>query len=221
MGPYSPSLSSLPDTLLMNVFLDSMCSTSTLSPHKIHKSVAPRNLTTKIMRVSKAIVTTAPKIQIFFSHLQSASLPADLNSKKMENPLLISSSELWRNGPMEYFRTQPPVNWFLRVTCDSMDWQTPLADQKMATSLYCSCNFNPDFCGADKTNSYCPQCTTSTFHCSDIFNHIENFCPQPLPPPQYPPPLGVIKPEYVSCSATPPPPSDEEYTPLENAVFRG
>merc|ERR1711888_179977 len=30
-----PSFSSLPDTLLMNVFLDSMCSASTLSPHKI------------------------------------------------------------------------------------------------------------------------------------------------------------------------------------------
>ena len=115
-----PSFSSLPDTLLMNVFLDSMCSASTLSPHKIHKSVAPINLTTKIQRVSKAIVTSAPKIAIFFSHLQSASLPADLNSKKMENPLLISSSPLWKNGPEEYFQTNPPVNWFLKVTCNTI-----------------------------------------------------------------------------------------------------
>ena len=114
-----PSLSSLPDTLLLNVFLDSMCSASTLSPHKVHKSTAPRNLTTKIMRVSKAIVTSAPKIQIYFSHLQSSSLPADLNSKAMDNPLQISSSELWRSGPIEYFRTTPPANWFLKVTCDS------------------------------------------------------------------------------------------------------
>ena len=96
-----PSFSSLQDTLIMNVFLDSMCSASTLSPHKIHKSVAPRNLTTKIQRVSKAIVSSSPKIEIFFSHLQSASLPADLNSKKMENPLLISNSPLWKNGPEE------------------------------------------------------------------------------------------------------------------------
>merc|ERR1711867_95299 len=78
-----PSFSSLQDTLLMNVFLDSMCSASTLSPHKIHKSVASRNLTTKFQRVSKAIVSSSPKIEIFFSHLQSASLPADLNSKKV------------------------------------------------------------------------------------------------------------------------------------------
>ena len=35
-----------------------------------------------------------------------------------------------------------------------------------------------------------------------------------------PTPPGVIKPEFVFSSATPPPPSDEEYTPLENAVFR-
>merc|ERR1712236_115426 len=75
-----PSLSSLSDTLLLNVYLDSMCSASTLSPHKVHKSVAPRNLTTKIMRVSKSIVTIAPKIEIYFSHLKSSSLPADLNS---------------------------------------------------------------------------------------------------------------------------------------------
>ena len=138
----------------------------------------------------------------------------------MENPLLISNSELWRNGPVEYFRTEPPVNWFLKVTCNSMDWQTPVADPKMATSLYCSCNLSSDFCGADDTHSYCPQCTTSSFHCIDIFNHIEDFCSQPPPPPEYLLSLGVIKPEFVFSSATPPPPSDEEYTPLENAVFR-
>ena len=215
-----PSLSSLPDILLLNVFLDSMCSASTLSPHKVHKSVAPRNLTTKIMRVSKAIVTSAPKIQIYFSHLQSSSLPADLNSKAMDNPLQISSSELWRSGPIEYFRTTPPTNWFLKVTSDSMDWQQPVADPKMATSLFCSCNASPDFCGHDEENFYCPTCTTSTFNCSDILNHIENFCPEPPPRPELSLSSGVMKPGFASNPVTPVPLSDEEYTPLENKVFR-
>ena len=53
-----PQFLSLKNTLIMNVFLDSMCSAATLSQHKIHKSVAPHNLTTKIQRVSKAICSS-------------------------------------------------------------------------------------------------------------------------------------------------------------------
>ena len=213
------SLSSLSDTLLLNVYLDSMCSASTLSPHKVHKSVAPRNLTTKIMRVSKAIVTTAPKIQIYFSHLQSSSLLADLNSEKMDNPLQISSSELWRSGPIEYYRTTPPANWFLKVTCDSMDWRQPLADPAMATSLFCSCDPSPDLYGATETY-YCPQCTTPTFHCSDMFNHIDYYCPPPPTPPQFSSPSGLMKPGYASCPVRPTPLPDEEYISLQEKVFR-
>ena len=67
---------------------------------------------------------------------------------------------------MKYFRTEQPVNYFLNVTCDSMNWQQPLADPKMATSLYCSCNFSPDFCGADETHFYCPQCTLTPVICN-------------------------------------------------------
>ena len=172
------------------------------------------------MRVSKAIVTTAPKIQIYFSHLQSSSLPADLNSKKMDNPLQISSSELWRSGPIEYYRTTPPANWFLKVTCDSMDWRQPLADPAMATSLFCSCDLSPDFCGATETY-YCPQCTTLTFHCSDMFNHIDYYCPPPPPPPpQLSSPSGLMKPGHASCPVRPTPPPDEEYISLQEKVFR-
>ena len=155
---------------------------ATPSPHKIHKSVAPRNLTTKIQRVSKAICSSSPNIEIFFSHLQSASLPADLNSKKMENPLAISNSPLWKSGPEEYFQTDPPANWFLKITSNNMEWNTPVADPKMTTSLFCSCNLSPDFCGPDDAPSYCPTCCTTSFHCSDLYNHIESFSNQPTPP---------------------------------------
>ena len=196
----------------------------------MHKSVAPRNLTTKIQRVSKAIVSSSPKIEIFFSHLQSASLPADLNSKKMENPLLISNSSLWKNGPEEYFQTNPPANWFLKITCNNMEWQTPVADPKMTTSLFCSCDLSPDFCGPDDAPSYCPTCSTTSFHCSDLFNHIEGFSTQPPSPesgikPQLasscapPSPDRGIKPQLAS-SCAPPPPSKEEIQPMDSAVYR-
>ena len=137
-----PELLSWKDTLIMTVFLDSMCSAATLSPHKTHKSVAPRNLTTKIQRVSKAICSSSPNIQIFFAHFQSSSLPADLNSKKVENPLTISSSKLWKSGPDEYFQLKPPDNWFLKITSTEMEWNPPLANPKISTSLFCSCNLS-------------------------------------------------------------------------------
>ena len=170
-----PELLTWKDTLIMSVFLDSMCTASTLSPHKMHKSTAPRNLTTKIQRVSKAICSTSPNIQIFFAHLQSSSLPADLNSKKVEKPLEISSSKLWRSGPDEYFQLKPPDNWFLKITSTEMEWKPPMADPKMSTSLFCSCNYSPDFCGTEDLVLYCPTCHTTSFNCTDLHSHIESF----------------------------------------------
>ena len=139
----------------------------------------------------------------------------------MENPLLISSSPLWKNGPEEYFRTEPPVNWFLKVTCNSMEWQTPVADPKMATSLYCSCNLSSDFCGPDDTPSYCPTCSTSSFHCNDIFNHIDEFSSQPPLPRECAPPSqdGGIK-SQLATSCAPPPSSKEEIQPMDSAPYR-
>ena len=43
-------------SLILAVFLDSMCSASSLSPHKVHKSTAPRNLCIKIHRVARALL---------------------------------------------------------------------------------------------------------------------------------------------------------------------
>ena len=49
----------------------------------------------------------------------------------------------------------------------------------MTSSLFCSCNENPDFCGSHEENLFCPKCSTSSFHCSDLFHHIEIFCSGP------------------------------------------
>ena len=50
---------------------------------------------------------------IYFAHLSSSSLPADLNSKKIDKPLDVANSEMWRRGPPEYFELGPPTNWFM------------------------------------------------------------------------------------------------------------
>merc|ERR1712215_56743 len=117
--------------------------------------MGPRNLTTKIQRTSKALCSKSQNIQIFFAHLQSSSLPADLNSKKVEKPLEISSSELWRRGPDEYFELKNPDNWFLKITNTEIEWKPPLADPKMSASLFCSCQDSPDFCGNEDLVLYC------------------------------------------------------------------
>ena len=103
-----PQLLNSKQTLTLAVFLDSMCTASSLSPHKVHKSTAPRNLTIKIHRIAKAMCSKKPFLQIFFAHLASGSLPADLNYKKVDSPLEICNSELWRSGPLEYFELSPP-----------------------------------------------------------------------------------------------------------------
>ena len=120
-------VSSIPDilksekSLILAVFLDSMCSASSLSPHKVHKSTAPRNLCIKIHRVARALCAKKLSLQIYFAHLSSSSLPADLNSKKIEKPLDVANSEMWRRGPPEYFELGPPTNWFLRVTNEEVE----------------------------------------------------------------------------------------------------
>ena len=103
-----PELLNCKETLILSVFLDSMCPAASLSPHKTYKSTTPRNLTIKIHLISKALCSKKPSLQIFFAHLASASLPADLNSKKVEKPLEVCNSELWRRGPDEYFELGPP-----------------------------------------------------------------------------------------------------------------
>ena len=147
-----PQLLNSKQNLTMAVFLDSMCSASSLSPHKVHKSTAPRNLTIKIHRLAKAMCQKKPSLEIFFAHLASGSLPADLNSKKVDRPLDVSNSELWRSGPVEYFELGPPENWFLRVTNEEVEWRVPVADpkitaEKLVQSHFCSCEGSPDFCG--------------------------------------------------------------------------
>ena len=152
-----------------------MCTAATLSPHKTHKSTAPRNLTTKIQRISKALCSKSPNIQIFFAHLASSSLPADLNSKKVEKPLEVSSSELWRRGPDEYFELNPPSNWFLKITNNEIEWKTPVADPKMSTSSFCCCENSPDFCGKEDLILYCSTCQGSSYNCTNLHMHIESF----------------------------------------------
>merc|ERR1712236_153197 len=94
----------------------------------------------------------------------------------------LSTRESLPQAP-EYYRTTPPTNWFLRVTNGSMDWRQPLADPSIATSLFCSCNLSPDFCGPTEI-LYCPECTVPTFQCSNVFSHQDLYCPTPPPPTQ-------------------------------------
>ena len=164
----------------MVLFLDSMCTASSLSPHKVHKSTAPRNLTIKIHRLAKSMVHKMPSLEIYFAHLASGSLPADLNSKKVERPLDISSSELWKSGPEEYFELGPPENWFLRVTATKLEWRIPIADPKISAKLpqshFCCCEGSEDFCGAQKERvMYCNFCQGNSFECINIQSHYESF----------------------------------------------
>ena len=105
-----------------------MCTASSLSPHKVHKSTAPRNLCIKIHRVAQALCAKKASLQIYFAHLSSSSLPADYNSKKIDKPLEVAQSEMWQSGPPEYFELGPPSNWFMRVTNEEVEWKTPIAD---------------------------------------------------------------------------------------------
>ena len=110
-----PAILQLKRTLIMVVFSDSMCSASSLSPHKVHRSTAPRNLCNKIHRIARELCSKLPCLEIYFAHLGSTSLPADLNSKYIEKPLNIANSKLWREGPQEYFNINPPLNWFMKL----------------------------------------------------------------------------------------------------------
>ena len=74
----------------------------------------------------------------------------------------------------------------------------------MASSLFCICNENPDFCGSHEKNLFCPKCSTSSFHCSDLLNHIEVFCPEP-------PASDVMKAGEEE---------EEEFTALEQTCYR-
>ena len=64
-----PQLLNSKQNLTMVLFLDSMCTASSHSPHKVHKSTAPRNLTIKIHRLAKAMCQKKPSLEIFFAHL--------------------------------------------------------------------------------------------------------------------------------------------------------
>ena len=66
-----PAILQLKTTLIMVVFTDSMCMASSLNPHKVHCSVAPTNLTTKIHRIAKELITKLPSLEIYFAHLGS------------------------------------------------------------------------------------------------------------------------------------------------------
>ena len=181
-------VSSIPDilksetSLILAVFLDSMCSASSLSPHKVHKSTAPRNLCIKIHCVAWALCAKKPSLSIYFAHLSSSSLPADLNSKKIDKPLDVANSEMWRRGPPEYFELGPPTNWFLRVTNEEVEWKTPQADPKILTeSHFCSCSNSPDFCGQESMQMFCTTCDGDSHHCSNLHHHYQYFSSQALP----------------------------------------
>ena len=91
------------------------------------------------------LVLKLPCLKIYFAHLDSTSLSADLNSKWIEKPLEIANSKLWRHGVPEYFDEVPPPNWFVKVTATELEWKPPKADPNIAISCYC--NSSPDFCG--------------------------------------------------------------------------
>ena len=126
------------------------------------------------------MVHKMPHLQIYFAHLASGSLPADLNSKKVSAPLDISSSELWKSGPEEYFNLEPPENWFLRVTATNLDWRVPIADKKVSAKLpqshFCCCEGSEDFCGTQNERvMYCNFCQGDSLECINIQSHYESF----------------------------------------------
>ena len=47
-----PTILQLKTTLILVIYKDSLCTASSLGPHKVDRSVAPRNLTTKIHRIA-------------------------------------------------------------------------------------------------------------------------------------------------------------------------
>ena len=128
-----PSFHSLPNVKLSmdRHFLTAFSQTAALSSSNSdtsqnHKAtpVLHYNYLCKIHRVAKALCAKKSSLQIFFAHLSSSSLPADLNSKKIERPLDVSNSEMWQRGPPEYFELGPPSNWFMRVTNEEVEWKT-------------------------------------------------------------------------------------------------
>ena len=63
-----------------------------------------------------------------------------------------------------------------------MEWNPPMADPKMSTSLFCSCNYSPDFCGTEDLVLYCSTCQTNSYNCINLHSHIESFSAQPASP---------------------------------------
>ena len=104
---------------------------------------------------------------IYFSHLGSISLPADLNSKWIEKPLEVANSEFWRHGPAEYFETGPPPNRFMKITSTELEWKPPKANPNIATSCYY--NSSPDFCGeVGSLSMFCNTCHGDSHLCQDL-----------------------------------------------------
>ena len=66
------------------------------------------------------------------------------------------------------------------------------------------------------TPCYCLTCSTSSFHCNDIFNHIEEFSTQPPLPRECAPPSqnGGMKSQFATNCA-PPSPSNPSITSQE------
>ena len=145
-------------SLKLAVFLDSLCSD----------------------RVARELYAKLPCLTIYFAHLSSASLPADLNSKWIERPLDVANSELWCHGPPEYFELGPPSNWFMKITNQELEWKPPQAASKIAQSCYC--NNSPDFCGeVGSLAMFCTTCEGNSHICSDLHLHYQFFSSQNLP----------------------------------------
>ena len=148
---------------------DSMCNAHTLNPQKHHKTTIVRNLSLDIHRTAFNITRKFPKIELFFAHIDTHNNPADYNSKPHPQPLLLTETKLWKEGPASYQNVNPPDHWYLKITKDGTQYKPP------ETPNPCRCTQSQDFCGPDDGFSPCAYCSGDDIDCINFISHYTVF----------------------------------------------